>query len=72
MEKYFFSYGAPTKNAPLWISVSYNFPRGGQAGVLPDFDQLLVGENLYPIWCFIQCLHCGCDYTPHYLPYDTR
>ena len=24
------------------------------------------GKNLFRIWCFIQNLHDGCTYTPHY------
>ena len=61
-----FSYGAPTKNAPLWIFVSYNLPRGYQAGISLDFDCVWVGEDLYQIWCFIKNLHYGCAYTSHY------
>ena len=64
MEKKFFSYGAPTTNAPLWIFVSYNLPRIDQAGVSLSFDHVLVREDLYQICCFIQNLHYDCAYTP--------
>ena len=40
MKKNFFSYGAPTKNALLPIFVSYKSPKGDQAGVSLDFDQV--------------------------------
>ena len=71
MEKKFFFSGANTENAPLWIFVSYNLPRGDQAGVSLDFDHVCVGEDLYQIWCFIQNLHNGCAYTPHYYASST-
>ena len=66
-KKIFFSYSAPTKNGPLWIFVSYNLPGGNRAGVSLDFDHVWVGEDLYQIRCFIQTLHYGCAYTPHYI-----
>ena len=66
MGKKIFSYGAPTKNAPLWIFVSYNFLRGDQDGFSLGFDHVRVEEDLYQIWCIIQNLHYGCAYTPRY------
>ena len=53
MEKKIFSYGAPIKNTPLWIFVSYKPPKGDQV----DFVQVWVGEDLRQIWCFTQNLH---------------
>ena len=41
-------------------------PRGDQAGVSLDFYHVWVGEDLYQTWCFIQNLHYGSAYTPHY------
>ena len=49
MEKKFFSYGPPIKNMPLWIFCSYKLPKGDQAGVSLDFDQVWVGEGLCQI-----------------------
>ena len=60
------SCGAPTKNAPLWIFISYNLPRGNKAGVSLDFNHVWIGQGLYQIWCFIQNFHYGCAYTPYY------
>ena len=42
------------------------FPGEIKLGSLLDFDHVWVGEDLYQIWCFIQNLHYGCAYTPHY------
>ena len=42
------------------------FPGEIKLGSLLDFDHVWVGEDLYQIWCFIQNLHYGFVYTPHY------
>ena len=60
------SCGAPTKNAPLLIFISYNLPRENKAGVSLDFNHVWIGQGLYQIWCFIQNFHYGCAYTPYY------
>ena len=65
--KIFFPYGAPIKNASLWIFVSNKLPRGDQAGVSLNLYLAWVGEDLLQIWCFLKNLHYGFAYTSHYL-----
>ena len=62
-----FPYGSPIKNAPLWIFVSNNLPRGDQLGVSLNLYLAWVGEDLHQIWCFLKNRHYGFAYTSHYL-----
>ena len=64
--KKLFSYSAPTKSAIMDYAFLTIFPGEIKLGSLLHFDHVWVGEDLYQIWCFIQNLHYGFVYTPHY------
>ena len=49
MEKKIFFLWRTHQNMPLWIFGSYKPPKGDQAGVSLDFDQVWVGEGLCQI-----------------------
>ena len=69
MERKTFLYDAPVKNTPLWIFVSYKPPKGGQAGVSLDFDQVWI-RKIYAkfgaLFKICTTLLKFCSYAPHY------